>query len=74
MVSLIPRSTKVKTKQEGDNQPKLGSPGLEMWALVHFRWVEGHKMQLQFQETRGGLGWALEEVTRSGRESAGRSW
>lgn len=28
-------------------------------------------MQLQFQETRGGLGWALEEVPRSGRELAG---
>lgn len=35
---------------------------------------EGHKMQLQFQETRAGLGWGLEEVTRSGRELAGRSW
>lgn len=28
---------------------------------------QGDKTELQFQETRGGLGWALEEVTRSER-------
>lgn len=68
MASLTPHSI----KQNKRGKVQAGKPWSRNVGFGTF-WVgrERHKVQLQFQGTRGGLGWALEEVTRSGREFAG---